>query len=159
MTQSENIRPAQTHDHAKLVQIWLEAVRASHTFLSEADILFYLPLVRDEYLGQVDLWVAVNNENTPLGFMGLSHAPLRSKIEMLFIDPDFHGQGIGKALVTHALRLNNQLDVDVNEQNPGACVFYKKCGFQITGRSELDASGKPFPILNLRYTGCSGDRD
>lgn len=151
MPHSENIRAAQTGDREKLVQIWLDAVRASHTFLSEADILFFLPLVRDKYLDLVELWVAVDQRDVPLGFMGLSHTESRSKIEMLFIAPEFHGQGLGKTLVNHALRLTNNLDVDVNEQNPGARIFYEKCGFHIIGRSELDSSGKPFPILHLRY--------
>jgi putative acetyltransferase len=37
----------------------------------------------------------------------------------------------------------------VNEQNEGACAFYRKLGFRQVGRSELDDSGRPFPILHL----------
>ncbi len=72
-----------------------------------------------------------------------------SKIDALFIDPRRHGQGIGRALVDHAASLSSNLTVDVNEQNEGACAFYEKLGFRQIGRSELDGSGRPFPILHL----------
>ncbi|MDO2162471.1 hypothetical protein Q2430_27050, partial [Escherichia coli] len=37
-----------------------------------------------------------------------------------------------------------------NEQAVG---FYKKVGFKVTGRSEGDDLGKPYPLLNLAYGG------
>jgi putative acetyltransferase len=42
------------------------------------------------------------------------------------------------------------LTVDVNEQNPAACRFYEACGFVVEGRSELDSTGRPFPLLHMR---------
>lgn len=55
------------------------------------------------------------------------------------------------------LILNEYLDaknlevkkVDVNEQNEQALGFYEHHGFKTIGRSELDASGKPYPILHM----------
>ncbi|PSG70607.1 GNAT family N-acetyltransferase, partial [Escherichia coli] len=41
----------------------------------------------------------------------------------------------------------------VNEQNEQAVGFYKKVGFKVTGRSEVDDLGKPYPLLNLAYVG------
>ena len=72
-----------------------------------------------------------------------------SKIDALFIDPAYQGQGVGRALVDHAASLSHGLTVDVNEQNEGACAFYRKLGFHQMGRSEFDDSGRPFPILHL----------
>ena len=39
--------------------------------------------------------------------------------------------------------------VDVNEQNEQAVGFYLKMGFTVTGRSPLDAQGKPYPLLHM----------
>jgi putative acetyltransferase len=38
----------------------------------------------------------------------------------------------------------------VNEQNPAACGFYEHLGFVVVGRSEVDGTGRPFPLLHMR---------
>ncbi|PYY31198.1 acetyltransferase [Paenibacillus illinoisensis] len=132
-------------DHAKLVAIWERAVRATHTFLAEEDIVFYKSVV-GEALSGMEVWEAVDSAGEPVGFMGLDG----KNIEMLFVDADQHGKGVGRMLVMHAIDLKgNDLKVDVNEQNEGAAQFYNRMGFVQTGRSELDGSGNPFPILHL----------
>lgn len=140
-----NIRARTADDNAVLVEIWLRAVRATHHFLSEDDIRFFHPLVRDQYLPALEVLVAKDEEGKPTGFIGLTD----EKVEMLFVDPAQHGKGIGKCLIEHVAQLRGPLSVDVNEQNPGALAFYLKCGFSPVGRSELDGSGKPFPLLHL----------
>ncbi len=132
-------------DHAKLVAIWERAVRATHTFLAEEDIVFYKSVV-SEALSGMEVWEAVDSAGEPVGFMGLDG----KNIEMLFVDADQHGKGVGRMLVIHAIDLKgNDLKVDVNEQNEGAARFYNRMGFVQTSRSELDGSGNPFPILHL----------
>lgn len=132
-------------DHAKLVAIWERAVRATHTFLTEEDIVFYKSVV-SEALSGMEVWEAVDSAGEPVGFMGLDG----KNMEMLFVDADQHGKGVGRMLVMHAIDLKgNDLKVDVNEQNEGAAQFYNRMGFVQTGRSELDGSGNPFPILHL----------
>ncbi|WP_369804263.1 hypothetical protein [Chitinophaga sp. MD30] len=37
--------------------------------------------------------------------------------------------------------------MEVNEQNVQAVRFYAHYGFKVTGRSETDGMGKPFPLL------------
>ena len=71
-------------------------------------------------------------------------------VEALFLDPQIHRQGCGRRLLQHARGLKGQLTVDVNEQNPAAVRFYEACGFVVEGRSPLDSSGLPFPILHMR---------
>jgi putative acetyltransferase len=69
---------------------------------------------------------------------------------MLFVDEHFQGQGVGRFLVHQTMKMKgNELRVDVNEQNEDAARFYAKMGFVQTGRSELDSSGNPFPLLHL----------
>jgi len=139
------IRQATNADHPLLLNIWLRSVRATHHFLQESDIEALLPQLRDNYLPAVELWVAIDADDSPLGFIGLSG----NHVEMLFIEPDLRGKGIGRALLDHARSLHTQISVDVNEQNPEAVGFYLHYGFVQTGRSPLDGEGRPFPLLHL----------
>lgn len=140
------IRQATNADHPLLLDIWLRSVRATHHFLQESDITALLPQLRDIYLPAVELWVAVDAQDRPLGFIGLNE----KHVEMLFIEPDLRGKGIGRALLDHARRSRNEISVDVNEQNPEAVGFYLHYGFVQTGRSPLDGEGRPFPLLHLK---------
>lgn len=141
---SINFRVRVAEDNPRLVEIWLDAVRATHDFITEDDIQIFLPQVRDDYLPTLEVVVA-EIQCRPVGFAGLDG----SKLEMLFVDPAHHGAGIGKTLVGCTSAMNGPLTVDVNEQNPAALAFYLKCGFKQTGRSALDGSGRPFPLLHL----------
>ncbi|MGI2295990.1 acetyltransferase [Paenibacillus sp. GXUN7292] len=142
------ITPYQENDHDVLVDIWYRAVCRTHTFLTESDIQYYREMVQNGALKEVEIWVSRNTAEEATGFIGLDG----TKIEMLFIDPEYHGMGIGSRLIKHALNVaGSTLQVDVNEQNDGACAFYKRFGFVQIGRSELDSSGKPFPLLHLQY--------
>jgi putative acetyltransferase len=73
------------------------------------------------------------------------------KIEMLFIHPDKRGQGIGSLLNEFAVKQLHTCKVDLNEQNEQALGFYKKLGYRVVGRTEVDSLGKPFPILQMEY--------
>ncbi|MBX9584816.1 MAG: acetyltransferase [Gemmataceae bacterium] len=139
------IREARPDDHPALLDIWLRSVRATHTFLTEADIQSLYPLVRDAALPALELWVLTADGGGPVGFLGLSGA----KLEALFIDPGHTGRGGGRALVEHARRLEGPLTTDVNEQNPEALRFYGAMGFRVVGRSDTDDAGRPFPLLHL----------
>jgi putative acetyltransferase len=142
-----NVRRATRGDQHALLEIWHRAVRTTHTFLSDADIDFYLPLTRD-YLASTEdeLWVLCADDQAPIGFMTLAG----NKMEALFIAPEYHRRGGGRALVQHAKSLKENLVVDVNEENVDARRFYEACGFVVEGRSELDSTGRAHPLLHLR---------
>jgi putative acetyltransferase len=140
-----SITPYQPVCHKQLVNIWLRAVRATHHFLTEDDIIFYHQLVDREALTTVELWMALDDQGNSTGFIGLDGP----KVDMLFVDPDYHSRGIGRKLLDHAASLKGTLTVDVNEQNPLAVTFYERYGFIQMGRSELDGSGRPFPLLHM----------
>ena len=143
------IRQANAADHPLLLSIWLRAVRATHPFLQASDIDALLPQLRDIYLPAVELWVAVDSEDSPQGFIGVN----QDHVEMLFIDPHLHGQGTGRALLDFVRESRKTLSVDVNEQNPQAVGFYLHYGFVQTGRSPLDGEGRPFPLLHMKLPG------
>jgi putative acetyltransferase len=66
------IRSGDLADRDVLLDIWLRSVRATHTFLTETDIQSILPMVRDEALVELELWVLCVGECNAIGFMGLS---------------------------------------------------------------------------------------
>lgn len=133
-------------EYKEVVKLWEASVRATHDFLKEEDIEFFKPLILNTYLDAVQLkCIRINNKI--IGFLGVAD----HNLEMLFIHPDFIGKGIGKTLLEYAIENLNVTNVDVNEQNEQAVGFYKHCGFETIGRSELDASGKPYPILHMVF--------
>ncbi|MTE16167.1 acetyltransferase [Nocardia aurantiaca] len=127
-----------------LVRIWRSAVEATHDFLTPEDIDFYEERIANEYLAAVTLTVATVDD-VPVGFSGTADG----KLEMLFIDRRQHGRGVGTALLRKAIDETPDLLVDVNEQNPQAVGFYERHGFVTLARSDIDADGRPFPILHL----------
>ena len=139
------LRPARPDDTDALVDVWRRAVEATHDFLTPDDVRELETAVRDEYLAAVDVTVA-ERDGRVVGFVGT----VGHRVEMLFVDPDLHGQGLGRALLAHAGRDHPVLELDVNEQNPSALGFYRAQGFEVTGRSATDDQGRPFPLLHLR---------
>ena len=83
----------------ELLAVWEQSVRSSHGFLSEEDIDFFKPLIRNEYFRAVRLFVIRGADGHIAAFMGLSD----EMIEMLFVRPDEQGRGHGKALVSLAI--------------------------------------------------------
>jgi putative acetyltransferase len=143
-----HVRPARVGDRERLLELWERSVRATHHFLEDSDIVALRPLVAEELASdEIDWWVLVSATGAPIGFLGFAS----DTIEALFIDPDYHGQGGGKFLVTHAQSLGaGALAVDVNEQNEAALRFYEALGFSVVGRSPTDEGGRPLPTLHMK---------
>lgn len=133
----------------RLTDLWEAAVRATHDFLPDGYIEHLRPLVREQYLGFVELRAWRDQEGHIRGFAGVHDG----KLEMLFVDPACRGQGIGKALLASVVEELGVREVDVNEQNPQAVGFYLKQGFVQVGRSEVDGQGDPYPLLHLKLEG------
>ncbi|WP_316392629.1 acetyltransferase [Citrobacter farmeri] len=145
-----NIRRSRHDEGEKLIAIWCRSVDATHDFLSKEYRVELEKLVRS-FLPEAPLWVAANEQDEPVAFMLLTG----DHMDALFVDPDVRGRGVGKLLIKHALSLAPALTTNVNEQNEQAVGFYKKMGFWVTGRAEVDDLGRPYPLLHLRYHGGS----
>ena len=139
-----SIRRSRHDEGKKLIAIWRRSVDATHDFLSKEYRAELEDLV-SAFLPEAPLWVAVTEKDEPIAFMLLTG----EHMDALFVDPDVRGCGVGKLLINHALTLSSKLTTNVNEQNEQAVGFYKKMGFKVTGRSETDDLGKPYPLLNL----------
>ncbi|MBW4491211.1 MAG: acetyltransferase [Trichocoleus desertorum ATA4-8-CV12] len=146
MQRQDDISLISTTDFSRVVEVWEASVRATHTFLSETDIQFFKPLVLNRLSQIAQLDCVRDHQGEVIGFMGV----VEKKIEMLFVDPSWRGQGIGRQLVRHAIEILGATKVDVNEQNEQAVGFYLQMEFQIEGRAQFDSMGKPFPLLHLQ---------
>lgn len=143
------IAPVGAEQFERLTELWEASVRATHDFLPEGYIERLRPLVRDQYLGFVQLRAEYDQQGRIRGFAGVHEG----KLEMLFVDPTYRGQGIGKALLAQVVAEMGVREVDVNEQNTQAVGFYLNQGFVQTGRSEVDGQGDPYPLLHLKREG------
>ena len=131
-------------EYQEVVDVWELSVRATHHFLKEEDIAYFKPLILNTYLDAVELkCIKINNKI--VGFLGVAE----QNLEMLFIHPEYRGKKVGKTLLKYSLDKLNVNKVGVNEQNEQAVGFYKHFGFETIKRSEVDSSGKPYPILHM----------
>lgn len=136
-------RTAQLAD--ELTALWEASVRASHDFLSDADIVGLRPTVRVG-IECVETLVIAYKGGYSVGFLGIEE----DKVEMLFVASDHFGEGIGRELITWASNRFGVRRVDVNEQNPQATRFYNRMGFEVFDRADFDEQGNQFPILKLK---------
>lgn len=99
--------------------------------------------VRNGFKGRAEAIYVAESENHLVGFV-----LLRSKvdtervgeIELIAVDPAFHGKGIGKALVAEAIRhyqgKTSKIQVGTQAKNLRAVGLYTRMGFSVV-RSEL----------------------
>lgn len=136
--------PSQS-DYPELIALWEASVRATHYFLGDGDIEYFKMKILEGYFDFVDLYTAKAADRRIMGFLGLTS----EKIEMLYVQPDQMGKGIGKFLLQYAIQEKGVSMVDVNEENQQAVGFYKKMGFKINKRNPFDSEGKPHAILEM----------
>ncbi len=146
-------RASTPDDVEALFDLWQRAVNATHQFVSVEDRARIADLVKDRYLPSAPLTVACDADDVPLAFMGMTG----NSIDSLFVDPERHGRGVGRALIDIAKdRYPNGVTVEVNEQNEQAAGFYRYLGFGVTGRSPVDGQGKPYPLLTMAWPSARG---
>ena len=142
------IRRSRPADGEQLVAIWRSAVNATPDFVDpvdreaiDKDVQVFLP--------QSEVWLAVDEQDVGIGFMGLADG----EVESLFIAAPHRGKGLGRQFIEFARSAHASLTVAVNEQNDQAVGFYRHLGFVVIGRSPTDAFGRPYPLLHLHLTG------
>ena len=142
----EGVSTIGEHEFPDVVQVWEDAVRATHHFLTDERIREFRPLVRDKYLQMVDLACVRTVTGRIAGFVGTADG----KVEMLFVAPHWFHRGVGRRLMDYAIRETGSRLVDVNEQNTAAVEFYRTLGYEVISRSPVDGMGLPYPILHMR---------
>ena len=126
--------------------IWEDSVRASHLFLSEAEIQTIKAYVPQALTGVSHLLVAERAQGQPVAFMGIEGP----RLEMLFLSPAERGAGLGRQLLEYGIRHYHLQELTVNEQNPQAVGFYRHMGFETYRRTDCDEQGGPYPLLYMK---------
>lgn len=105
-----------------------------------------------EYFEENESWVA-EWEDTPIAFYTLQDRDGKAWIENLWVLPERMGQGIGRQLFLHAVKLARQrgykaLQLDAD---PNAIGFYAKMGMHKIGerRSEIEGQPRVLPVMEM----------
>lgn len=156
------IRPLFLPDIPEAMAVWESSVLASHDFLSAEDYAFFRDLVENvlhQILGNKGgmRGILTNPKSAPFhglfddkdilcGIMSVQNGGINA----LFIHGDMRRKGYGSVLMRYALHELGAYKVTVNEQNPPAIRFYQKWNFEVYKRTDLDQTGKPYPILYMQ---------
>ena len=130
----------------QLTTIWEDSVRATHLFLSEAEIQTINDYVPQALTGVSHLLVAERAQGQPVAFIGIEGP----RLEMLFLSPAERGAGLGRQLLEYGIRHYHLQELTVNEQNPQAVGFYQHMGFETYRRTDCDEQGGPYPLLYMK---------
>ena len=128
-----------------LLKIWEASVRATHHFLSDAEvkqIKEYVP----QALSGVEHLIVAEEAGKMIAFMGTEN----HRLEMLFLSPEERGKGTGRRLLTYGIEHYGINELTVNEQNPQAVGFYEHLGFVTYKRTDQDEEGNPYPLLYMK---------
>ena len=148
------IREARSRNQAlvdELLDVWERSVRATHAFLSNAEVQRIKGYVPQAIEAVERLIVAESDSRSPVAFMGIQGG----RLEMLFVSPEERGHGIGTQLLQYGIERHGVTELTVNEQNPQAVGFYEHMGFKTYKRSDHDEEGGPYPLLYMRLDNSS----
>ena len=138
------IRPAGEADLDELVDVWERAARSSHAFMADDDFTDARPFIRDHLLPSMDVWLAQDPGGRALGFVGARE----QHVEMLYVEPEAHGQGLGTRLL-RTVGPDGPTSVEVYAGNSQGLGFYESQGFTRLRTHTTDAFGRPFPVVHL----------
>lgn len=130
-----------------IMDIWHRAVQHTYNFIKGPDIITMRPTVLKN-LREMDHIYGVNDDRGNLvAFMCIKG----DHIMQLFVEPFHMRNGMGSALVEHAV---NQLGVKlvvVNEENNNAMQFFRARGWAMRNRNLFDEFHLPYPVVVLYH--------
>jgi putative acetyltransferase len=139
-----NVRPYQANDLKSILSAWENASQLAQPFLSEEFMAQERHNIPNVYLPITDTWVVENNEGV-IGFLAL----IGHEVGAIFVQPQFHGTGAGRALMNKARDLHDTLEVEVFEANVIGRNFYARYGFELLSESIHQETGNK--LLRLRF--------
>lgn len=119
------IREFKIKDLERVVEIWLESNIDAHSFIDKKYWEDNYEMVK-EILPSAEIYLYEENKNI-LGFVGL----MENYIAGIFVEKNFHSQGIGRKLLDCCKSLKRELTLSVYEKNQKAYSFYIREGFQV----------------------------
>ena len=110
--------------------------------------------VTDKSLNSADLhYYVAEGEKELLGYYAIEKLNDREfELEALFVEPDFIGKGVGKALIDHAKNLVRKLGGNrlIIQGDPNAEEFYRAAGGKPNGtRESASIPGRKLPLFTV----------
>jgi N-acetylglutamate synthase-like GNAT family acetyltransferase len=105
--------------------------------------------VRPEHLARWIVRVA-ERDGAVVGFAAVD--PEARELEMLFVEPDAIGSGVGRALLQDALTRAREAGLEhlLIESDPDAEPFYRSQGARPSGTRTSSSTGRELPLLRIR---------
>ena len=101
-------------EYDRAAELWEASVRATHDFVTEADLNVFRPLVRASF-GAIEHLAGLRaDDGLLIGFIGVAEG----NVEMLFLDPAYRARGGGSMLLAHAFKTFDATSVDVQRAEP-----------------------------------------
>lgn len=139
------IRQYKNSDLEAVLSSWEAATRLAHPFMTEEFIAQERINVAEKYIPNTDTWV-VEIDGEVKGFIAL----IGNEVGAIFLQPECHGQGAGKALMDKAQELHGDLEVEVFKENSIGCKFYSRYGFEHLEEKFHEPTGQQ--VLRLKFT-------
>jgi putative acetyltransferase len=138
------IRQYKESDLEAVLSSWEGATRLAHPFMTDEFLVQERKNTAEIYLPNTDTWV-VEIDKEVVGFMAL----MGNEVGAIFLQPEHHGKGAGKALMDKARELHGELEVEVFSANSIGREFYSKYGFEFLEEKPHEPTGQQ--VLRLRY--------
>ncbi len=144
LAMNNSIRQYKKNDLNDLLNLWETSTKLAHPFLTESFLKQERYNIPNIYLPNADTWIAVEKDRV-VGFIAL----IGNEVGALFVEPAYHRQGFGKALMDKARSLHTILEVDVFKENYIGRGFYHRYGFKLL--SEKTHTGTGNKMIRLIY--------
>ena len=131
------IRSLENKDINKIMDIWLESTIKAHDFIEKEYWENNYNTVKDLYIPISETFVYEDEEDIK-GFISIIN---KEYIGALFVDVNYQGNGVGKALIDYASDKYKNLSLAVYKQNNKSVEFYKNRGFEIIEEQINEDSG------------------
>ena len=131
------IRSLENKDINKIMDIWLESTIKAHDFIEKEYWEKNYYTVKDLYI-QISETFVYEDEEDIKGFISIIN---KEYIGALFVDVNYQGNGVGKALIDYASNKYINLSLAVYKQNNKSVEFYKNRGFEIIEEQINEDSG------------------
>ena len=139
------VREYNSNDLESVLHTWEVASEVGHPFLLEEFLESERKKIPSVYLPNGYAWVATV-QGSVAGFTIL-HG---NEVGALFVKPEFHGSGIGFALMNKANEIHDELKVEVFKENVIGNKFYSRYGFALTREYLHQKTGMIMSCLEYR---------
>lgn len=139
------IREYSKKDLDEVMAVWESASKLAHPFLTREFLDNERSNIPNLYLPKADTWVA-ELKGRVIGFIAL----IGNEVGGIFVEPEFQGIGVGRALMDKAQELHGDLEVEVFQANLTGRQFYLRYGFEPLSEKIHEETGNK--LLRLKFT-------